>query len=35
MLFINHHRYRVAEVEWIQDTLPPEDSQEREDVSMT
>ncbi|RRT74169.1 hypothetical protein B296_00018518 [Ensete ventricosum] len=28
-------RYRVAEVEWIQDTLPPEDSQEREDVSMT
>lgn len=24
--------YRVAEVEWIQDTLPPEDSQEREDI---
>ncbi|KAJ8477243.1 hypothetical protein OPV22_020970 [Ensete ventricosum] len=24
--------YRVAEVEWIQDTLPPEHSQEREDI---
>ncbi|KAG6476986.1 hypothetical protein ZIOFF_066236 [Zingiber officinale] len=33
--FMNNCRYRVAEVEWIWDTLPPKDSQEKEDVSMT
>lgn len=32
---MNNCRYRVAKVEWIWDTLPPEDSQEKEDVSMT
>ena len=26
-------RYRVAEVEWIQDIMPPEGTKEREDVS--
>ena len=30
---MTHDRYRVAEVEWIQDIMPPEGTRERETVS--
>jgi hypothetical protein len=34
LLFFLHSRYRVAEVQWLQDIPVPEGSQERKDVSL-